>query len=181
MEALSKQALYTASLLAGKIPADIEALFAAAHVSLLPQRHSEIQTDCSCPDSSNPCKHSAAVFLLLGEEFDRDPFLIFKLRGMPRETLLARLTHRDTAVHETADLPYQPREPLSSDPALFWSGAAQSLDALTGEVRTPPVAAVLPKRLGSFPFWRSDEPFLPTMEAIYTAASYHLDRTGRNP
>jgi uncharacterized Zn finger protein len=31
------------------------------------------------------------VYYLLGEEFDRDPFLIFQLRGMERSELLAAL------------------------------------------------------------------------------------------
>jgi len=48
-------------------------------VSPFPVRASEPHTDCSCPDWSNPCKHIAAVYYLLGEEFDRDPFLIFRL------------------------------------------------------------------------------------------------------
>jgi len=48
-------------------------------VSPFPVRASEPHTDCSCPDWSNPRKHIAAVYYLLGEEFDRDPFLIFRL------------------------------------------------------------------------------------------------------
>ena len=51
-------------------------------------RMRDLETDCSCPDVANPCKHIAAVYYLLGEEFDRDPFLIFRLRGMTREELL---------------------------------------------------------------------------------------------
>lgn len=43
-------------------------------------------------------KHIAAVYYLLVEEFDRDPFLIFKLRGMTREDLVGlparRVPHR---------------------------------------------------------------------------------------
>ena len=40
-----------------------------------------------------------------------------------------------------------------------------------GEVRTPPVAAALVKRLGSFPFWRGATPFQEALEPIYTQAS----------
>jgi hypothetical protein len=60
-------------------------------LSLFPGRHQDLKTDCSCPDWSNPCKHIAAVYYLLGEEFDRDPFLIFKLRGKGREDFLRQL------------------------------------------------------------------------------------------
>ena len=84
-----------ADLLAGRMPDDIEEIFDEAGLSLFPSRQSDLQTRCSCPDSSNPCKHVAAVYLLLGEEFDRDPFLVFKLRGADRETLLGLLKVQD--------------------------------------------------------------------------------------
>jgi uncharacterized Zn finger protein len=85
---LGKEALYAAKLLAGEIPQDIEVVFAEAGITLFPARSRDLTTECSCPDWSNPCKHIAAVYYLLGEEFDRDPFLIFWLRGMTREGLV---------------------------------------------------------------------------------------------
>jgi hypothetical protein len=75
----------------GEMPQDIEQAFAKAGLSLFPARHNDLKTECSCPDWSNPCKHIAAVYYLLGEEFDRDPFLIFQLRGMSREEFLGIL------------------------------------------------------------------------------------------
>ena len=83
-DAMAAQAVFAAKLLAGEMPQNIEEAFAAAKVSLFPEREDDLDTDCSCPDWANPCKHIAAVYYLLGEEFDRDPFLIFKLRGMSR-------------------------------------------------------------------------------------------------
>ena len=89
------------------------------------------ETDCSCPDWSNPCKHVTAVYYLLGEEFDRDPFLLFRLRGMSREELLERLhssTGGLTPGQETSILVaggrsmLQPPEPLTSDSSRFWGG-----------------------------------------------------------
>jgi hypothetical protein len=44
-------------------------------------------------------------------------------------------------------------------------------DLLFGEVKVLPVQAALPKRLDSFPFWRSREPFLPSREGMCRAAS----------
>src|SRR5205809_401054 len=70
---------------AGEMPQDIERAFTGAGLSLFPESGREIATACSCPDWSNPCKHVAAVYYLLGEAFDRDPFLIFRLRGMDRD------------------------------------------------------------------------------------------------
>jgi hypothetical protein len=42
---------------------------------------------------------------------------------------------------------------------------------LFGEVRLPEVAAALPKRLGSFPFWRGKTPFLEALEPFYVKTS----------
>src|SRR5262249_43194217 len=88
---LSRQALFVAKLLAGGRARDIEGVFTQAKLSLFPQKRGDLKTDCSCPDEANPCKHIAAVYYLLGEEFDRDPFLLFRLRGLERENLLGRL------------------------------------------------------------------------------------------
>jgi uncharacterized Zn finger protein len=141
----------------------------------------DLETDCSCPDWSNPCKHIAATYYLLGEEFDRDPFLIFKLRGMSRKELLGSLTNagakkgKGRPRGKTPPLPSQeemvsPAESFAADHASFWEGGNLPEDFL-GEVRVPPFPAALPKRLGSFPFWRGKERFLDAMEAIYATAS----------
>jgi uncharacterized Zn finger protein len=90
---LASQAIFAAKLLAGEMPQEIEEAFAAIGLSMFPEKLRDLETDCSCPDWSNPCKHVAAVYYLLGEEFDRDPFLIFKLRGMSREAFLGSLGH----------------------------------------------------------------------------------------
>ena len=189
----------------------------------------------------------AAVYYLLGEEFDRDPFLLFKLRGMNREEFIGLLSHDQDilehdqdilghdqdilghdqnihGIHDThdmhgthstiphvkvgvgiaeqevtskprrrksadataagakGDLSRQPEEPLALAPEPpqpaplacdtpgFW-GAVSLPDNPFGEVRTPPIAAALPKRLGNFPFWRGEKKFLEAIEPIYTRAS----------
>ena len=76
-----------AALLAGEMPEDIERAFSAAGTSLFPSSANEMKTACSCPDWSNPCKHLAAVFYLIGEEFDRDPLLLFVVRGCERDAV----------------------------------------------------------------------------------------------
>ena len=179
---VSGQALFPVKLLSGEMPEDIEQAFDQVGLSLFPGRHQDLKTDCSCPDWSNPCKHIAAVYYLLGEEFDRDPFLIFKLRGKGREDFLKQLggakaeevqtvsqTRRRSKKIETRAAE-EPREPLPADPRPFWEGDRLP-DFLLGEVKIPPVNAALPKRLGNFPFWRSREPFLPAMEGLYRSAS----------
>ncbi len=171
-ESLGKQAIFAAKLLGGEMPENIEDAFKAAGLSLFPGKSKDLVTDCSCPDWSNPCKHIAAVYYLLGEEFDRDPFLIFKLRGMTRDKLVALLGAKAPAQPKTeAGIePALAPEPLPAEPGAFWG--ADGAKAITlGEVRIPPIAAALPRRLGNFPFWRGAEGFLDAMEAIYASAS----------
>jgi uncharacterized Zn finger protein len=179
---LSAQALFAAKLLAGEMPRDIEEAFTAAGLSLFPEKLQDLTTECSCPDWSNPCKHIAAVYYLLGEEFDRDPFLLFKLRGLSREELVGQLSGagapqqqgktaaKRTAKEPVVSTPVVPSEPLPADTAKFWNGESLPED-IFGEVQTPPVAAALPTRLGDFPFWRGTERFLDAIEPVYTHAS----------
>jgi uncharacterized Zn finger protein len=180
---VSHQAIFAAKLLAGEMPKDIEKVFRDAHLSLFPEKLKELDTDCSCPDWANPCKHIAAVYYILGEEFDRDPFLIFKLRGMNRKEMVALLgdgsvkkgprgTRGKSPTHETVEEVPLPPEPLPMDISSFWSGSSLA-DYSFGEVRVPPVPAALPKRLGSFPFWQGEQRFLEAIEPIYAQASPH--------
>lgn len=180
-KALSHQAIFLAKLLAGQMPEDIEKAFKGAGLSLFPERLRDLKTDCSCPDWSNPCKHIAAAYYLLGEEFDRDPFLIFKLRGMSREELVGlldqtgdkittkRAKHKPRFIHEEEEKALL-SEPLTSDVSKFWSGGNVSDDLLGGAL-IPLVPAALPKRLGNFPFWRGEERFLDAIGPIYVQAS----------
>lgn len=163
---LNTQAAFAAKLLAGEMPQDIEAAFAKAGLSLFPKSLGEIRTDCSCPDWSNPCKHIAAVYYLLGEEFDRDPFLLFRLRGTDREQICGRLS----ATVETPLPAAEPADPVPTDPAAFWAAGPLPAD-LYGDVRVPPVAAAGPKRLGGFPFWRGTDRFLDALIPTYAAAA----------
>jgi len=176
-EALSREALFAAKLLGGEMPPDIERTFKATDLSLFPTKSRDLKTSCSCPDWSNPCKHIAAVYYLLGEEFDRDPFLIFKLRGTDKETLIKMLrpaTPRPRTIQKKSEskrVPSQKQEALlTSEVSKFWNGENLP-DDFFGEVSIPSAPAALPKKLGTFPFWRGRERFLDAMETIYSKAS----------
>jgi uncharacterized Zn finger protein len=90
-QALAEQALYRAQLLAGELPAELEALFAGAGAPLFPKSARELSMRCTCPDAAVPCKHIAATFFLLAERFDDDPFELLLWRGRSRADLLADL------------------------------------------------------------------------------------------
>ena len=170
--ALAERPAFAASLLAGRMPENIEDAFADVGLSLFPSRKSDLETDCSCPDFANPCKHIAAVYLLLGEEFDRDPFLMFRMRGIERDELLGPDVRR-SAEASALMAPTLPPEPLPADPAAFWGQPEwdDNYDDILGPARVPDEAAALPRQLGRFPFWQGGEEFLPVLKAIYDRAS----------
>ena len=170
MHSLQEQPFYAARLLAGDIPPEFADMLTEAGLSLFPERDGDLETECDCPDWSNPCKHIAAVCYLLAEEFDRDPFLLFELRGMTRERMLHTLTG-DGLAKEAELVEDRPRAKENVMPdAQFWT-EGELPDDLFGEVRRPPTPAALPKRLGKFPFWRAEEALSDVMVPLYKKAS----------
>ncbi|MGH9078539.1 MAG: SWIM zinc finger family protein [Acidimicrobiales bacterium] len=91
---MASSAVFAARLLADEMPEEIEEAFSESSTSLFPTAADELDSACSCPDWENPCKHIAAVYYLLAEAFDADPFLIFAWRGRPKEALLTGLRAR---------------------------------------------------------------------------------------
>ena len=90
--ALRGEPMLVARLLADDLPTEVEELFRAEGFTLFPggklgPGRYDMTTRCSCPDYANPCKHSSAVLLLLGEEIARRPSTLLDLRGIPMEEL----------------------------------------------------------------------------------------------
>lgn len=152
LDVLGEQAIFTAQLLAGEMPQDIEEAFAQAGISLFPDRSSALETDCSCPDWANPCKHLAAVHYILGEQFDEDPFLLFRLRGMSQEELFTALRARRTEpallAEESAEYVVdEAATPLEASLDRFWQMAAP-LDHFATNIRGPATPLPVLRRLG---------------------------------
>jgi uncharacterized Zn finger protein len=131
LEALTQKARWSAQLLAGIMPADIERAFAASGKRLFPFKLQEVRSECTCPDNANPCKHVSAVYYLMGDRFSEDPFVLFQLRGRTRPQLLADLAVRrrqELAARAAAQEPAPPLEqtphplhPALADPGRWWS------------------------------------------------------------
>jgi uncharacterized Zn finger protein len=169
--AISERALFVGQLLAGEMPAEIEEVFTAADAALFPQQSRDLEMKCSCPDWAVPCKHLAAVYYLLAEWLDRDPFLLFELRGRDRDALLAALRERRGTGEETDAPPAEPDEPLTA--AGFWT--AGNLDLDRGSEAPPPVPQALLRALGDPPGW-SEPPLAPTLRPVYASVS---ERAGK--
>ena len=176
-DAMASQAIFAAKLLAGEMPNTIEEAFASVHVSLFPTALRELNTDCSCPDWANPCKHIAAVYYLLAERFDEDPFLIFKLRGRTKEQIIAVLRDKRAATFpvedtsagaETASAEEENHISLEEHLETFWQ-AGEAIESFTVNLSTPRIDKAILKRLGTAPFTIGDMNVASLLAKAYSA------------
>ena len=90
--AIRREPMLVARLLADDLPTEIELIFRAEGYDLFPggklgPGRYDMTTACSCPDYANPCKHTSAALLILGEEVARRPATLLELRGIDLEEL----------------------------------------------------------------------------------------------
>ncbi len=179
-DALLKKAFYMAKLLAGELPHEFAEIFEEVGTPLFPSSEDDLSADCSCMDGDAPCKHIAALYYILGQEFDRDPFLLLEMRGLTRAQLLAEIQlrraveKRETPNPSPADLHPSSSTQTSLAPhlnnfydapkghSLVWERSAEFLAQL-------PAPGARIKELGSPPFWQSDHDFQDVLKGIYTA------------
>lgn len=178
-DAMASQALFAARLLSGEMPQNIEEAFGEAKISLFPTSVKDLVTDCSCPDWANPCKHIAAVYYLMAERFDEDPFLIFKLRGRTKEELIGILrekraqTSPEAEVTSPIEADLSPREavvPLEECLDTFWQ-AGTALESFTVNPALPEVENAVLKRLGNAPFTVGKQNVASLLARVYFIAS----------
>lgn len=180
---IASKASLISRLLLNEIPDNIEDTFAQLGLNLLPHSRKDFKSSCSCPDYSNPCKHIAGVHYLVAAELDRDPFLLFELRGLSREELHKELAKSPLGLALSAELQLQKRPPLPVA-SYYTRPASQSLnedltlrDFWHGAKRPPQTIEPLPealvpgipvKKQGDFPaFWDRDNSFIEAMETLY--------------
>ena len=155
IEAMAGQAIFAAKLLAGEMPQNIEEAFKSAGVPLFPRSAKDIKADCSCPDFANPCKHIAAVYYLLGEQFDGDPFLLFVLRGKTKEQIIESLRARRVEAAEEGEdeleIPVEESAPHLADLLTTFYQAGNDLHQIAPRIAAPDIESPLLKRLGTAP------------------------------
>lgn len=181
--AMSEQAVFSAELLAGRMPADIEDAFRAAGHGLFLAKQRELETDCSCPDWANPCKHVAAVHYVLGEAFDKDPFLLFELRGRTKQQVLGalralRLGQADAQIEKlAADVAEHAARVANNSTALAqrapeeYDRLATPLPSMQFRMTAPAVSGAILKQLGPPPSWPDDDPNMAALVKRIAAAS----------
>jgi uncharacterized Zn finger protein len=157
IDSLAEHALFSAQLLAGEMPDDIEGVFTSNGLSLFPFQLAEVHSRCDCPDPKNPCKHIAAVYYQLGDFFREDPFILFQLRGRDRQQILDALRHKrqQTAAPPTPESDTGPE-------AVTPKAIAQS------QIPVSPAISISQ-------FWEYQEPLDPSLVVITPASTTVLD------
>lgn len=179
---IGSKASLVSRLLMNEMPDNIENAFAELGLHLLPKQSSDLITDCSCPDWSNPCKHIAGVYYLLASEFDRDPFLMFKLRGLEQKQLqielgktalgkilLSEFEEEEITLKNTTSYYTRPHIQQVNNVNFkeFWLGNRQ-LPPQVEPASEMNVPAALIKKQGDFPsFWEKEISFVGVMEELY--------------
>ena len=71
-----------AQLLNRQLPPELIDFAKRRRIQLFPDSFRDLSMGCSCPDLAVPCKHLAAVIYVIANEIDRNPFLVFQLKGL---------------------------------------------------------------------------------------------------
>jgi uncharacterized Zn finger protein len=97
---------------------------------------SEIRFSCSCPDAASMCKHVAAALYGVGSRLDEQPELLFRLRAVDHNELVADL---DTAVPLSKTAPVAGRALETEDiSALFGLDMAEEASPIQPGGEAPP-------------------------------------------
>ncbi len=91
---INENPLIASELSLGKLPEALLDILHAENIHVLPESWNDIESRCSCPDWANPCKHLAAVYYLIGREIDKNPFILFNLRGVDTAEMSASRARR---------------------------------------------------------------------------------------
>ncbi len=191
---LAGHAGIVAKLLLNEMPDEIEDAVAGLKVHLLPRSGKDFKTECSCPDYYNPCKHIAGLCYFFANKLDQDPFLLFELRGLPRNKLREELAKTPLGKAlaqslEVTELPLQPVESYYTRPQRiapgtwtydrFWSGEHRLSTTLEPLPPLPALPAVLVRKGGDYPpFWQQDQSFIEVMSEFYERVRKQLKETG---
>ncbi len=161
IETMAERAVFSAKMLAGEMPQNIEEVFTRNGLSLFPFALDEIRSRCSCPDKANPCKHIGAVYYLLADRFAEDPFVLFQLRGRTKEQIVAELRQLRGKVEGelgswgASELGGIPASPVSlAQPAVkieeFWQ-YSEPLEPSLVVIAPPPSSGTVLDVLGAIP------------------------------
>ena len=194
---MADQSLFTAKLLAGDMPRDIEDLFAPLGLKLFPTELDEVNIEVTGPRHNHHgvvTPDVCCVAAIIAERLDSDPFLLFQLRGIEEDEFRERLRQRRALAGaasgqapayapkpiEAAQTPVEALELLLVE---FWA-PGEGLDEFETPLAPPQVSHALLRRLGPSPFATGKFPLVGLLATCYDTISESArgrDQTIENP
>lgn len=193
IETMSQRAVFSAKLLAGEMPHNIDEVFTANGLSLFPLTKFDLHSHCSCPDKARLCKHLGAVYYLLGDRFDEDPFVLFQLRGRTKDEIIAALRQSREESNRIANGEETDAETAQPSPAsdraaspinleTFWQYDRQ-LESSLVVIAPPPDSKTVLDVLGAIPLQSTtskarsrslaEQPIREYLDSVYQTVSQH--------
>ncbi len=168
-----ERAVFAAELFAGRLPHETEEAFNKTGIKLFPTPQRLNTFKCTCPSHDTLCEHVIAVYLLLGEAISNDVFLLLKLYGLEKSTIIQQLSgENDYSTHSTdGKIVIEPS--YENNEYEHWFGKNEFKIPTVQETKKAEAYAVMHE----FPFWRGVNPFLDTVKEYYDKAadfSYEL-------
>ncbi len=188
IDTMNQRAVFAASLLAGEIPPGLDELFEGLALRLEPRYPDDIEV----LERGNPVDAwSAAVCcaaMLVADAMDKDPFLVFLVRGVAGDEVIERLRQKREADLDAIPIPGADAGRLASEPtappldanlARFWE-AGPELDLVETTPRPAEVKSALLRRLGPSPFKTARFPLVGLLATCYEIVSKAaLDQLGQ--
>lgn len=82
MALISENPFILSALLNKELPQELFEQLRTNGINLFPFEWDDLYADCSCPDWAVPCKHLASVIYIIANEIDKNPFIVFELKGL---------------------------------------------------------------------------------------------------
>lgn len=164
---IDANALVSIQLINNVLAPEIESLFHGLSSTFFPTLEEKPVMTCTCEDTVVPCKHCCAVLYVLIEAMDKNPFLLFQLKGMSKEDVLSNLSLN--AMGNIGCDPATERQPesLPITPGDFWGRNIS--DPVFGQEPFRNHLSVI-RKLGHLPFWMGEVNFVSTMTDLYNKA-----------
>ena len=167
IQAITDDPLVLSHLLNRELPHELNAIAQKHKIAVFPNKWSDFDMDCSCPDWAVPCKHLASVIYTLSAEIDRNPFLIFQLHGLD---ILKELTKVGMTLNEEMD--------ISSFESLFLDKPLAVLDENDIDSKNFDLSKIIPQTKNILSLLEVktvfyDKPFVPLLGKNYKAVSKH--------
>ena len=119
VELIAAEAGRIGALMSGDLPHPFVEAVEEAGVELLPYG-GELGSACTCDAWLDPCPHALAVLTQLAWLIQRDPFVLFQLRGLARDEVLARLHALSQARPATRAADGDPATTTSTTRSTTW-------------------------------------------------------------